>query len=132
NVGEDVGAQPIGEPTAFHLGVAANPTAIIPERELKRYRYKVDAGAEFVVMGPVYDIDALRAFLAAVGDARIPTLAVVRVFESARQAEQLANEEPGIGVPSSLVERMLAADARGEAPAEAIRIAEELVAAVRP
>jgi homocysteine S-methyltransferase len=132
NVGEDVGAQPIGEPTAFHVGVAANPTAIIPDRELKRYRYKVEAGAEFAVMGPIYDIAALRAFLAAVGETRIPTLAVVRVFESARQAEQLANEEPGIGVPSSLVERMLAADARGEAPAEALRIAEELVTAVRP
>jgi homocysteine S-methyltransferase len=132
NVGEDVGAQSIGDPTAFHVGVAANPTAIIPERELKRYRYKVEAGAEFVVMGPIYDPDALRAFLGAIGDHRIPTLAIVRVFESARQAEQLANEEPGIGVPSSLVAQMLAAEARGDAAAEALRIAEALVAAVRP
>lgn len=132
NVGEDVGAQSIGEPTAFHVGVAANPTAVMPERERSRYRYKVEAGAEFAVMGPIYDPDALRAFLDSVGEPRVPTLAVVRVFESARQAEQLANEEPGIGVPSSLVARMAAADARGEAAAEAQRIAEELVAALRP
>ncbi len=132
NVGEDVGAQSIGEPTAFHVGVAANPTAVIPERELSRYRYKVEAGAEFVVMGPIYDVEALRAFLAAIGDAHVPVLAVIREFESARQAERLAHEEPGIGVPSALVERMLAADARGEAAAEAHRIADELLAAVRP
>jgi len=132
NVGEDVGAQPIGAPTAFHVGVAANPTAVIPARELERYRYKVEAGAEFVVMGPIYDVEALRAFLAAVGDARVPVVAIVRAFESARQAERLAHEEPGIGVPSSLVERMVAADARGEAAQEASRIADELVLAIRP
>ncbi len=63
NRGEDVGGQPIGQPTAFHVGVAANPTAVMPDRELSRYRYKVEAGAEFVVMGPIYDVDALRQFL---------------------------------------------------------------------
>lgn len=132
NQGEDVGAQPIGAPTAFHVGIAANPTALMPERELSRYQYKVDAGAEFAVMGPIYDPEALRQFLEALGEQRIPTLVVIRIFESARQAEQLANEEPGISVPSALVTRMLDAEARGEAAVEAQRIAEELVLAVRP
>jgi methionine synthase / methylenetetrahydrofolate reductase(NADPH) len=132
NVGEDVGAQPIGEPTAFHVGVAANPTAVLPDRELSRYRYKVEAGAEFVVMGPIYDPDALRTFLDTIGDLRVPTLAIVRAFESARQAEQLAFEEPDVEVPSSLVRRMVEAEACGEAAAEAQRIAAELVVAIRP
>lgn len=132
NVGEDVGAQPIGEPTAFHVGVAANPTAVIADRERTRFRYKVEAGAEFAVMGPIYDPDALRHFLSTTEALRVPTLAIVRVFESARQAEQLANEEPGISVPPALVSRMLDAEARGDAPGEALRIAEELVQAVRP
>jgi homocysteine S-methyltransferase len=132
NAGEDVGAQPIGSPTAFHVGVATNPTAVIHERERSRYRYKVEAGAEFAVMGPIYDPAALRDFLETLDDQRIPTLAVVRVFESARQAEQLANEEPGVSVPADLVRRMTEAEAQGRVADEAVRIAEDLVAAVRP
>lgn len=132
NRGEDVGGQSIGSPTAFHIGVAANPTAVIPDRELSRYRYKVEAGAEFVVVGPIYDVDALRRFLADTATQRVPVLATVRAFESARQAEQLANEEPGVSVPEALVRRMLAADQRGDGAAEALAIAQELVLAIRP
>lgn len=132
NRGEDVGGQAIGQPTAFHIGVAANPTAVIPERELSRYRYKVDAGAEFVVMGPIYDVEALRQFLDETAVQRVPVLAIVRVFESARQAEQLANEEPGVNVPEAVVARMAAADRDGRAGEEALSIARELVAAIRP
>lgn len=132
NAGEDVGSQPIGSPTAFHVGVAANPTAVMPDRERSRYRYKVEAGAEFVVMGPVYDPSALEQFLVTLGDRPVPVLAIVRVFESARQAEQLAHEEPDVSVPAPLVARMLEADAAGRAAEEALCIAADLVAAVRP
>ena len=132
NHGEDVGGQPIGAPTAFHIGVAANPTAVMPERELSRYRYKVDAGAEFVVMGPIYDVDALRQFLDETSAERVPVLAIVRAFESARQAEQLANEEPGVSVPGVLVRRMAEAERTGRVADEALAIARELVVAIRP
>jgi homocysteine S-methyltransferase len=132
NRGEDVGGQAIGQPTAFHIGVAANPTAVMPDRELSRYRYKVEAGAEFVVMGPIYDVDALRQFLTETTAQRVPVLAIVRAFDSARQAEQLANEEPGVNVPESLVLRMAEADRAGRAADEALAIARELVVAIRP
>ena len=132
NRGEDVGGQPIGQPTAFHIGVAANPTAVMPDRELSRYRYKVEAGAEFVVMGPIYDVDALRQFLDDTAGQRVPVIAIVRAFESARQAEQLANEEPGVNVPESLVQRMAEAERPGRVAEEALAIARELVVAIRP
>lgn len=132
NRGEDVGGQAIGHPTAFHIGVAANPTAVMPSRELSRYRYKVEAGAEFVVMGPIYDVDALRQFLDETSGAPLPVLALVRTFESARQAEQLANEEPGVNVPEVLVHRMAEADRAGRAAEEARAIARELAVAIRP
>ncbi len=132
NHGEDVGGQPIGQPTTFHIGVAANPTAVMPDRELSRYRYKVEAGAEFVVMGPIYDVDALHRFLDDTAGLRVPVLAIVRAFESARQAEQLANEEPGVNVPEALVLRMADADRAGRVADEARAIARELVVAIRP
>ncbi len=132
NRGEDVGRQAIGQPTAFHVGVAANPTAVMPDRELSRYRYKVEAGAEFVVMGPVYDVDALRQFLVESSAHQVPVVAIVRAFESARQAEQLANEEPGVSVPEALVQRMNDAERDGRVSEEALAIARELVVAIKP
>ena len=92
----------------------------------------MEAGAEFVVMGPIYDVDALKQFLDDIGDRRVPVLAVVRAFESARQAEQLANEEPGVNVPETLVQRMADAERQEREADEALAIARELVVAIRP
>jgi homocysteine S-methyltransferase len=83
-------------------------------------------------MGPVYDVDALRQFLDETAAQRVPVLAIVRAFESARQAEQLANEEPGVSVPEPLVQRMADAERCGRVAEEALAIARELVLAIRP
>jgi methionine synthase I (cobalamin-dependent)/5,10-methylenetetrahydrofolate reductase len=130
NHGLDVGGATIGVPTSFHLGVAVNPTALDLELELKRLVYKVEAGAEFAVSQPVFDVDALRAFMDRVGNRRIPIIAGVWVFDSLRNAEYLANEVPGTRVPAELVERMARAADRGEALQEGVAIAREIVTAL--
>lgn len=133
NQGEDVAGQAIGSPTAFHIGVAANPTAVMPERELSRYRYKIEAGADFVLMGPIYDVEALRTFLARTASTpQVPVIATVRVLDSARQAEQLAYEEPEVSVPDEIVRRMTDATRDGHVADEALAIARELVMSIRP
>src|SRR5262245_9288078 len=63
NRGCDVGGQSIGAPTAFHIGVSLNPAASNLDQELRRFEYKVEAGAEFVVSRPVFDVRAFEAFL---------------------------------------------------------------------
>ena len=55
NHGVDVGGQSIGAPTAFHVGVTVNPAADDLDREIRRFEYKLEAGAEFVVTRPVFD-----------------------------------------------------------------------------
>lgn len=132
NHGLDISGAAIGVPTRFLLGVAANPTALDLELEVRRFAYKVEAGAEFAVTQPVFDLEALRAFLGRLGPHRIPLVAGVWVFDSLRNAEFMANEVPGMRVPPALVERMRAADERGEAEAEGVAIAREIVAALSP
>jgi 5,10-methylenetetrahydrofolate reductase len=83
-------------------------------------------------MGPIYDVDALKQFLDDTAGGRVPVLAIVRAFESARQAEQLANEEPGVNVPEALVQRMAEAERQEREADEALAIARELVVAIRP
>jgi methionine synthase I (cobalamin-dependent)/5,10-methylenetetrahydrofolate reductase len=131
NHGRDVGGQPIGAPTAFHIGVVANPTAPRQDEELRRFAYKAEAGAEFAVTLPVFDLDALESFVARTSAHKLPVIATIHPFESLLHAEYLANEVPNLRVPPALVERMRAADAAGRAALEGVAIARELAEAVR-
>jgi methionine synthase / methylenetetrahydrofolate reductase (NADH) len=132
NQGIDIGGQAIGRPTAFHTGVMANPGSITLDEEVRRFVYKVEAGAEYAITRPIYDAADLELFLARVNGTRLPILVGIRPFESLRHAEWLANEVPGIRVPDQLVERMRVAEQQGRALDEGLTIARELVHAVRP
>ena len=132
NRGLDIGGQPIGQPTAFHIGVAANPGALNLDEEVRRFEYKVQAGAEFAITQPVFDPAELAEFLRRIEHVRIPIVAGIMPLDSLRHAEYMANEVPGVRVPQSVIERMRAADSAGTAAAEGLSIAREVAAAVRP
>ena len=130
NHGCDVGGQAIGAPTGFHLGVSVNPTASNLDEELRRFEYKVEAGAEFVVTRPVFDLSGFERFLKRIEGARLPIVAGVFPFESARNAEFMANEVPGVAVPEALLDRMRRADGPTAAN-EGTTIAREIAAGLR-
>jgi methionine synthase I (cobalamin-dependent)/5,10-methylenetetrahydrofolate reductase len=132
NRGIDIGRQSIGQPTGFHVGVAANPSALSLDDEIRRFQYKVEAGAEFAITQPIFDCRELERFLDRIAAFRIPIIASVIPLESLRHAEFMANEVPGVRVPDTVVDRMRRADAAGRAAAEGIAIARETAAAIRP
>ena len=132
NRGLDPGGNPLGQPTRFVVGVGVNPAAHDLDRELARFAWKVDAGAEFAVTQPIFDLDQLDRFLAKVERFHIPIVAGVWPLVSLRNAEFLANEVPGVSVPNAVLDRMRQASTRGkeEALAEGVRISQEMLAAV--
>lgn len=134
NRGVDPGGNSVGAPTGFVIGVAANQGAVDREREISRFRYKVEAGADFAVTQPVFDAEAFERFLDSVAEWRVPIVAGVWPFLGLRNAEFLANEVPGVVVPRSVVERMRVAQASGAEAAleEGVTIALEMIEAVRP
>jgi len=131
NHGCDVGGQSIGAPTGFHIGVSINPAASNLDEELRRFAYKVEAGAEYVVTRPIFDLRGFEAVLKHIESARLPVVAGVFPFESARNAEFMANEVPGVHVPDALLERMRRAAGQEAAAAEGIAIAREIAASLR-
>lgn len=133
NHGLDPGGNTIGRPTAFAIGVGVNPAPVDDARELERFAYKVDAGAEFAVTQPVFDVAQLERFLQRIGHVRIPIVAGIWPLVSARNAEFLANEVPGVHVPDAVIARMRRASerSRDHAVAEGIAIARDMLAAVR-
>src|SRR6202158_3385089 len=109
NHGLDIGNNPIGEPTAFCIGVGVNPGAINPDEELRRFEYKVEAGAQYAITQPVFDTDQLREFIKSIEHVRSTIVAGIWPLVSYRNAEFLHNEVPGVSVTPSIMERMGAA-----------------------
>ena len=133
NRGLDPGGNPIGAPTQFAIGVGVNPAALDPAQELKRFHWKVEAGAEYAITQPVFDAAQLERFLKTIEDVRIPIIAGIWPLVSARNAEFLANEVPGVTVPKAVLDRMRVASGKSKehALAEGIAIAREALARVR-
>ncbi|HXU36572.1 MAG TPA: bifunctional homocysteine S-methyltransferase/methylenetetrahydrofolate reductase [Blastocatellia bacterium] len=131
NHGLDIGGNPIGGPTAFHIGVGVNPCAVDLDYELRRFEWKVEAGAEFAITQPTFDVEQLKAFLKRIEHCRIPIVAGIWPLVSYRNAEFLANEVPGVIVPESVLKRMQRITDKDAAREEGLAIARETLLEVR-
>jgi homocysteine S-methyltransferase len=133
NHGLDPGGNALGGTTRFVIGVGVNPAAPDPALELRRFAWKVEAGAEYAITQPVFDLAQLERFLAQVESHKVPIIAGIWPLVSLRNAEFLANEVPGVNVPQAVLDRMREASAKGKEAAldEGVRIAREMLAAVR-
>jgi methionine synthase I (cobalamin-dependent)/5,10-methylenetetrahydrofolate reductase len=133
NHGLDPGNNAIGAPTQWVIGVGVNPGAVDLDRELSRFAWKVDAGADFAVTQPVFDPRQLDAFLRRVEQFHLPIVAGIWPLISLRNAEFLANEVPGVSVPDSILARMRQAQEQGKeaALAQGVQIAREMFQQVK-
>jgi homocysteine S-methyltransferase len=131
NHGLDIGANSIGATTNFTIGVAANPGAPDIENELRRFVFKVEAGAEYAITQPVFDLRLLETFLERIKNHRIPVIAGIWPLTSLRNAEFMKNDLR-VSMPEEIMLRMAQADTPDAARKEGILIAQEMLEAVRP
>ena len=133
NRGLDVGGNPVGAQTAFLVGASVNPYAVNEEEELRRFQHKVEAGTDFAVTQPIFDVEQLRKFLKRARNfaPRLPVIAGIWPLTSFRNAEFMNNEVPGISVPPTVMERMRRADAGERARLEGLKIAQETLREIR-
>jgi homocysteine S-methyltransferase len=131
NHGLDIGGNPMGSQTALLIGVGANPGALNMDEELRRFEWKVQAGAEYVVTQPVFDLKLLEAFLRRTEHVRIPVICGIWPLTSFRNAEFMVNELR-VPVPEEFMERMRRVDNAERAREEGVAIAREMVTRVRP
>jgi homocysteine S-methyltransferase len=133
NLGIDYAGADIGIPTAFFAGCALDLTPREPAREIKVLRRKLASGADFALTQPVFEPAQAEAFIRRYEDESgkldIPLIVGILPLYNDRHAAFLHNELPGIHIPDQILDRMSAAE---DKRAEGIRIAAELVEAVRP
>jgi methionine synthase I (cobalamin-dependent)/5,10-methylenetetrahydrofolate reductase len=130
NHGLDIGGNSIGASTGFAVGVAANPGVPDMDNEIRRFAYKVEAGAEYAITQPVFDLRLLEAFLKRIEQFHIPVIAGIWPLVSLRNAEFMRNDLR-VFVPDEILLRMQRADTPELARAEGVRIAQEMLTEAR-
>jgi homocysteine S-methyltransferase len=126
NRGLDVGGNALGSQTALLLGVAVNPAAQKLDEEIRRLERKAEAGAEFVVTQPIFDLDSFEAFLRRIEHLKLPVIAGIWPVASYRNAEFLLHELR-VPIPEEPLKRMRQADTAEAAHGEGIAIAREMI-----
>jgi methionine synthase / methylenetetrahydrofolate reductase(NADPH) len=133
NRGLDLGGNSFGEPTCFTIGVGVNPGHLDLDYELRRFDWKIKAGAEYAITQPVFDVAQLEAFLDRTEAYGIPIIPGIWPLLSHRNAQFMNNEVPGVQVPDDVMERMRLASERSKEHAmhEGVSIARETLSRVR-
>ena len=131
NHGLDIGSNSIGASTNFTIGVAANPGVPDIEQELRRFAWKVEAGAEYAITQPVFDLRLLEAFLRRIEEFRIPVIAGIWPLTSLRNAEFMRNDLR-VSMPEAVMQRMAQVGSPEAARAEGVAIAQEMLAEALP
>ncbi len=133
NKGLDIGSNPLGCETNFLVGVGGNPSAVNMDEELRKIYWKVDAGADFIITQPVFEVDKLKKFLDEISKYNIPVIAGLWPLISYPNAEFLKYEVLGVDVPDKIMDRMYNAQTKGKefATKEGIAIAKETLEAIR-
>lgn len=125
NHGLDIAGNPIGDPTGFCTGVGVNPGAINLDEELKRLDWKIEAGAEFMITQPVFDIKLLENFMKRIEKIKLPLICGIWPLVSFRNAEFMNNEVPGATVPQEILKRMKKMTTKEDGFNEGVKIARE-------
>jgi methionine synthase I (cobalamin-dependent)/5,10-methylenetetrahydrofolate reductase len=129
NHGLDIGRHPINGSAGFTISVAANPGVPDIEHEIRRFAYKVEAGAEFCITQPVFDLKLLEQFLRRIEAFRIPVVAGIWPLTSLRNAEFMKNDLK-VSMPDEILARMASAASKEAALVEGVKIAQEMLASV--
>ncbi len=131
NEGHDAAGSSIGAKSSFHIGTGLDPNKAGEQldQEIEKYWRKIQAGAQFIMSQPIYELAPLTRFLERVGKPPIPLILGCIPLHSSRHAEYLHNEVPGITIPEDVRERMRKAGEHGHE--EGLLLAQELLEQAR-
>jgi methionine synthase I (cobalamin-dependent)/5,10-methylenetetrahydrofolate reductase len=127
NRGIDLGGKRIPSQTSFVIGAGINPTAQFVEKEIERAFVKAEAGADYFITQPVFDLDVLSNFIDRIKSCGVPVIAGIWPLASYRNALFLHNEVPGVTIPEHIMKRMEKQETKESSRNEGILIARNLV-----
>ena len=128
--GKDMAGFDLTGVPAFTLGCTIAPTGdeAAFEKELSLARQKIEAGAQFVITPPVYDLGHFESQMKAFETLKVPIIPTVFLIKSVGIARYISNYEPGARISEDLIKRIRKAS---DTETECLRMAGETVAGLR-
>lgn len=124
--GKDLGGNELDGAIEFCAGAIVTPEANPLEPQLIKFEKKVEAGAEFFQTQAVYDLEKFGRFMEYARQFPVKILAGIILLTSARMAQYMNKNVPGVYVPQDLIEEMAGAP-KGQALAKGIEIAGRMI-----
>ena len=135
NMGMDHSGTSIGQPTNFFVGAALNLCPQDLESEIKNLHRKIKAGTDFFLTQPIYRADdgpkLIKAYEAKYGKLNKPILAGILPLVSAKHANFLHHEVPGVFIPEEARKRIESADDAERGAKVGVEIAIELIEGIK-
>ncbi len=122
--GVDMAGRDLSAVPKFFSGTAVAPAAQPQPLMLKKFAKKISCGSDFFQSQAVFQRDQLTSFMAHAGDFQVPVLFGVLLLKSARMANFLNRNIPGIQVPKDLLKRL---EDAADPLREGVQIAREMV-----
>jgi methylenetetrahydrofolate reductase (NADPH) len=125
----------IKTPPQYFLGAAASPFASEPKFQALRENKKINAGAQFFQTNLVYDLAHMEIWLNELAKRNILDKVYILIgitpLKTLKMAKYMNDEVPGVFIPEVLMKRMEAAEKAGNAQAEGLQIALELIEGIK-
>jgi len=135
NMGMDHSGTSIGQPTSFFVGAALNLCPQDMDTEVKNLHRKIKAGTDFFLTQPIYRADdgpkLIKAYEAKYGKLNKPILAGILPLVSAKHANFLHHEVPGVFIPEEARKRIESADDAERSSKVGVEIAIELIEGIK-
>jgi len=125
--GKDLGGNELDGAVEFCAGAIVTPEANPIEPQLIKFEKKVEAGAEFFQTQAIYDLDKFAKFMEHARQFPVKILAGIILLVSARMANYMTENVPGVFVPQNLIDELASAP-KGEALNKGIEIAARMIA----
>lgn len=128
--GKDMAGIDLAGSPEFLVGSTVNAGAKgrSPELELEEMNKKIEAGAQFFISPPLFELSAIKPFLKRVDLNKTTIIPTVLLLKSLGMARYMARNVDHVYIPDSLIQRIQKAP---EKVRECVQIASEMVATLK-
>lgn len=132
NHGYNLAGSPMRKKTNFSIGAAFSYRPSNPGLQIKRLEQKIANGANFVMTQPIFDAADAEGMMEAAANLNLPIFVGIFPLLSARNADFLHNEIPGITIPSAIRRTLWSYEKADDQRRAAMEFTEDLITKIAP
>lgn len=127
--GVDSTGNALNEAPSLNVGAVVNPGSDDLDKEIARFEMKIESGAKFFQTQAIFDANAFKSFMGRVSKFNVPIIAGILPVKSAKMAEHMNKNVPGIDVPAEVI---AAVDSADDVKATSAKIAAKIIGDIQP